>query len=110
MIVLRESGARLVIVIFPHSIQVNRSHFDFFRGLTFAMDDRTLESTRPQDLMRELCRERGIPLLDLLPVLEERADEELYLEKDDHLNPAGNAVAAEHILAFLAELGPEPAE
>jgi hypothetical protein len=106
----RESGARLLVAIFPHSIQVNRSHFDFFRGMTFAMDDRTLDSTRPQDLMRELCDERGIPLLDLLPVLEDHSDEELYLDKDDHLNPAGNAVAAEEILAFLARSGPEPRE
>ncbi|HMB71778.1 MAG TPA: hypothetical protein VKU85_20875 [bacterium] len=108
--VCRANGAGLAIVIFPHSIQVNRSHFDFFRSMTFAMDDGTLDSTRPQDLMRELCTERGIPLLDLLPVLEEHSEEELYLEKDDHLNPAGNALAAEHILEFLGDFIPERAE
>jgi hypothetical protein len=76
----RARSARLAVVMFPHSIQVNRSHFDFFRRMTFAMDDRTLEGTRPQDLMRELCAERGIPLLDLLPALKAHAAEELYLE------------------------------
>ena len=99
--ICRRRSIPLLVVMFPHSIQVNETHFDFFRRLTFQMDERTLTSARPQELMRKFCAEREIPLLDLLPAFRERADEELYLEKDDHLNEEGNGLAVQSILAFV---------
>lgn len=97
----RELSARLVVVVLPHSIQVSGAQFDFFRRLTFRMDERTLTTSRPQELLRGFCERRGIALLDLLPEFRERAEEGLYLEKDDHFSRRGHEVAAEGILEFL---------
>ena len=65
------------------------------------MDERILESVRPQELMNELCEERGIPHLDLLPIFRERSAEDLYREKDSHLNTRGNRLSGDRILEFL---------
>jgi hypothetical protein len=51
--------------------------------------------------MQTLCEERGIPHLDLLPIFRERPEEELYLEKDPHLNADGNRLSGERIFEFL---------
>ena len=43
--------SQLVLVVFPRSIQINRSHFEFYEQLALNLDDRTLESTEPQELL-----------------------------------------------------------
>jgi hypothetical protein len=99
----REVGAQLVVAVFPRSIQVNRSLFEFHRGLGFELDERSLEEAKPQALLTDLCRELEVHCLDLLPVFRSRRDEELYLSRDDHLNETGNELVADLILSFLTE-------
>ena len=96
-----EIGARLMIVVFPRSIQINRSHFEFFEKLTLRLDDRTLQSDKPQRLLRDYCDRRGLPCLDLLPVLKGRSEEEFYRDKDDHLNDVGNRLASDRLMEFF---------
>ncbi len=74
-------------------------------------NETALERDRPQRLVREFCDSRGIPVLDLLPIL--RAVEplsngrrHLYHLADTHWNAHGNA-AAGHALAET--LRPMPA-
>jgi hypothetical protein len=93
--------SRLMIVIFPASIQVNDSHFEFYKKLTFNLDQRTLSSSRAQNLLLQFCAERSIPCLDMLPVFRARKQREFYREKDDHLNESGSQLARELILDFL---------
>jgi hypothetical protein len=93
--------SQLIVVIFPASIQVNDSHFGFYNKLTFNLDGQTLESTKPQRLLKEFCAARKITCLDLLPTFKARKDEEFYRDKDDHLNEKGNHVAGQLILDFL---------
>jgi lysophospholipase L1-like esterase len=101
-----ERGVRLLVVMFPRSVQIDDSHFDFFRRLKFEVDERTLVSTVPQTKMAELCAELDVPLLDLLPAFE--ADgRQLYLEKDDHLNLEGHHFAAERIVPWVMEHLPD---
>ncbi len=93
------NGTDLCVVVFPRSIQIDGSHFEFFGKLGFQLDPRTLESTEPQTRLAAVCEELGVPLLDLLPDFE--ADgRQLYLEKDDHLNRDGYHFAAERIVPF----------
>jgi hypothetical protein len=101
--VCREVGAQLVVVLFPRSIQVNRSLFDFHRDLGFELDERTLEESKPQALLMDLCRELEVKCLDLLPVFRSHRQDELYLPRDDHLNESGNDLAADLVLRFLIE-------
>jgi lysophospholipase L1-like esterase len=96
----REQGVELMLVMFPRSIQIDDSHFEFFERLKFDVDERTLSSRAPQDRMSELCAERGIPMLDLLPAFE-GAGANLYLPNDDHLNREGHHFAAERIVPWV---------
>ncbi|MEX0805497.1 MAG: hypothetical protein WD688_19585 [Candidatus Binatia bacterium] len=42
--------SQFIMVLFPASVQVNDSHFEFLQRLKFNMDKRTLESSAPQKL------------------------------------------------------------
>lgn len=100
----KEQGAQLALVVFPHSTQVNRFLFPYYEKIRMPIDERTLHSTAPQDLVRDYCAARGIPLLDLLPYFRAEKDRELYRQNDDHLNDDGNAYAAGLIAEFLRRL------
>ena len=99
-------GAQLVIVIFPRSVQVNRSHFEFYDDLALSLDERTLGPAKPQRLLLDFCTRKGLDCLDILPVFRARADEEFYLYRDSHLNDAGNRLSGELILKFFLERTP----
>ena len=101
--VCQDNGSQLLMVIFPRSIQVNRSHFAFYQRTGFNLDGRTLETSKPQALLKQLCEERNIPCLDILPVLRARRDEEFYRTRDDHLNERGNRLVEKLILNHLIE-------
>jgi hypothetical protein len=93
--------SQLLLVIFPASIQVNDSHFEFYKQLTLNLDRRSLESSKPQRLLLEFCADRYLACLDLLPAFKSREKEEFYRQKDDHLNEKGGELASELILDFL---------
>jgi lysophospholipase L1-like esterase len=91
---VREAGARFAVVVFP---------------LAYQMDAAT--APRAQAAWERYCRERGLACLDLLPALRVAAsragppadpewDHPLWIDVW-HPSPAGHAVAAEAIRAFL---------
>lgn len=92
-----ERGCVLRLVIFPNKIQVENTG-DLTSG--------GLDAHMPNRRILAYCGERGIPCLDLLPVLSseyERTGEPLFFRVDRHLNEAGTAIAAEAIGRFLRE-------
>lgn len=100
----RKGRADFLIVIFPSTLQVDRSHLPFFRKVNFKLDRRIFTSERPQALLNEFCREEGIPCLDLLPAFRaHRGGPALYTPNDEHLNPEGCAFSGKLILQFLRE-------
>ncbi|MEM6673250.1 MAG: hypothetical protein AAF726_10415 [Planctomycetota bacterium] len=99
-----ERGADLAMVVFPRSIQIDDSHFEFYRRLTFHLDERTIGSRVPQDRLAALCAKLDVPMLDLLPVFADREGEQLYLENDDHLNREGNRLSAREIGVFVGDV------
>ncbi len=64
--------------------------------------DPTLRS--PQEVLREFGRREAIPMLDLLPSFENRADE-AYLTNDLHWTAWGHRIAAERIVSFISNEG-----
>ena len=96
-------GAELLIVVFPRSIQIDDSHFAFFSDLGFELDEQTLASTRPQNLLEEYCQSRELSCLDLLPPFRARTGEDLYRINDDHLNELGNEAAAQGIAEWIRD-------
>ena len=97
----RRQGARLMMVILPSTLQVNSSHFEFYRKLAFHLDERTLTSDKPQALLGEFCRKKEISCLDILPAFRARREREFFRENDDHFNREGNELAAREVLRFL---------
>jgi hypothetical protein len=94
-------NAQLIMIVFPASVQVNQSHFQFLKRLGFNMDDRTLKSAKPQQLISEFCGERKIHCLDMLDSLRARKAEEFFRDKDDHFNQAGNQLVESLIVEFI---------
>jgi len=80
--------ARITVVAFPVSIQVEAEFLDDF----------------PQQKLGQICLELGIPYLDLLPALRPRAEQELFFDQC-HLTPAGAAATAQAIARFLVGQG-----
>ena len=68
-------------------------------------------SDRPGRMVVAACRERDIPVLDLLPSFRravKSSDEELYFALDHHWTPAGHRVAADLMIDFIRDhLPPE---
>jgi len=85
-------GAKLVVVMFPVSMQVYARFNNSFLDL-------------PQRNFAVYAEKNGISFLDLLPRLRERSREKLFADQC-HLNRRGNKAVAEIVYPFLAqELG-----
>lgn len=100
----RRRSAVLVVAVFPETTQVNDSSFDFYRRAGFTIDEKTLGSAELQAELRRWADDSGIVLIDLLPLFQQHADEDLYLQFDVHFNARGNALAAGEITKALAAI------
>jgi hypothetical protein len=84
----RERGVAFLVVVFPTVKEANRDHV----------------TDQPGRMVAAACRERGIPVLDLLPEFREAvksSEEELYFGMDHHWTPAGHRVAAGLMAEFV---------
>ena len=105
-------GAELVLVAAPAAVQV---YDDLWAELErrAAREKLPLSRDHPEERLRELCREAGIPFLALAPSFREAAphrdsrwpEEQLYYQGRFHWNDAGNVLAAASVHAFLEDLG-----
>lgn len=105
-------GTELVLVAAPAPVQV---YDDLWAELAerAARAEAPLGREHPDERLRELCRDAGIPFLALAPAFQAaaphrdstRPEERLYYEGRFHWNDAGNALAAARLHEFLAEAG-----
>jgi hypothetical protein len=105
-------GTELVLVAAPAPVQV---YDDLWAELAerAARAETPLGRGHPDERLRELCRDAGIPFLALAPAFQvaaphrdsTRPEERLYYEGRFHWNDAGNALAAARVHEFLAEAG-----
>jgi hypothetical protein len=87
-------GARLAVVALPTSAQV---YAERPRGRGF-------DTAYPQIYLQDFCRDRRIPYLDLLPLLQKQAaasNRRLYLNRDTHLNDFGHETVGRLIAAWF---------
>lgn len=99
----KRNKSKLVIVIFPSSVQINKMHDHFFRQLGFQVDEAIYEAENPQRFILEFCNENGIACLDLLPEFKKRSSENFFREYDIHFNQTGAALAASMVANFVAD-------
>jgi SGNH hydrolase-like domain, acetyltransferase AlgX len=90
-------GAELIVHVFPADVQVQESHYSFYRALGIQTDPSFLVSHRPQERLARFCAAAALRCYDLLPALRRANSRELYLDQDTHLNGDGNRVAFEQI-------------
>ena len=103
-------GTKLVLVAAPAAVQV---YDDLWAELErrAARAETPLGRDHPDERLRDLCREAGIPFLALAAAFQAaaphrdstRREEQLYYEGRFHWNDAGNALAAARVHEFLAE-------
>jgi hypothetical protein len=103
-------GTKLVLVAAPAAVQV---YDDLWAELEqrAARAEMPLRREHPDERLRDLCREAGVPFLALAASLRDaaphrdstRREERLYYEGRFHWNDAGNALAAAKVHEFLAE-------
>lgn len=99
----RRLGDRLAVTIIPDEFQVNDT---LYAGL-LSRTGPTFDCVRdlPQRRIGDFCANRGIPVLDFLPVLREaERGGRTYLPQDTHWNERGNRIAGERLGAFLIGL------
>ena len=59
------------------------------------------EIDKPYQLMLEFCQENNIDVLDLADIFVNHKLEQFIYERDTHLNPLGNEIAADAIYEHL---------
>jgi hypothetical protein len=96
--------ARVVPVIFPHTLQVSRMHADLYRTWRIHVPEALHETRTPQDLLIDFFARHGIETLDLLPAFR-AVSGPLFLQEDEHLSPDGNSLGVSEIARFLEEKG-----
>ncbi|WP_020534770.1 SGNH/GDSL hydrolase family protein [Lewinella cohaerens] len=87
--------AELKLVCIPSTVQVDESHHDFYRKITFNVEKKLTNAHTPQDNLAKWAAKSGIQYIDLLPTFKAHKNTaDLYFENDDHLSEKG------HIEAF----------
>jgi hypothetical protein len=85
---------KLVIVTIPYELQI----------VTDSLVTEYFDFNYPQEYIHEYCRLRGIPYLDLLPILREHvreSKEAIFVTNDYHLNNHGHRIIGLSIAEFL---------
>ena len=100
-VLVRASGARPVLVVFPSAPQVSEASHEPFRRMGFIVDPGLASRSVVQDMAKDLCRRDEVSCLDLLPVFRSRRDELLFREKDDHFSERGESLAFDAISRFI---------
>jgi lysophospholipase L1-like esterase len=94
----------LVILAIPNAHLVSPRWVDFLQQRGCEVNDRMTTSRIVNDWLADFCIQEGIPWIDPLTTFRQRqgVGEELYLQTDDHMTPAGYALLGEALADGLA--------
>jgi lysophospholipase L1-like esterase len=102
----RDRGVRLVVAIVPASLQVYPDLWEHFVDGAAPADASSLDRLAPNRRISAMCKELGIPVVDLLPALAgaARSNRHLYFPINGHWTADGHRVAAEALGHALTPL------
>jgi lysophospholipase L1-like esterase len=97
---VRGAGHQFTVVIVPSIIQVYPELWEQFRAGHAAPHTGTLDREMPNKVIRSWCRDRHVPVIDLLPEFAAagRTNAYLYYPYNRHWTPAGHALVADALL------------
>jgi hypothetical protein len=96
----------LAFLLIPDEFQVEDR---LWKDAVAGMDGKEMMRLKPQRRIKVWLDARGLPYLDLLPVLRdvpalEDGDRHLYHRRDTHLNARGNEAVGKALAPFIEEL------
>ena len=102
--------ARVVVVPIPSHSAIDSGYHDKFQA-RMGLAAGTWDPDQPVDLMLDAARAAGLDVLDVRPALESAAagGDDLYFQKDWHLNPLGNRALARALHEGLKDCPTLPA-
>lgn len=99
---VESQGGALAVALFPAEVQVDDALFQEVVRDVLEANESEYERDRPQRLLNEFLRHRGIPFVDLIDDFRSAGmTQRLYNEREGHWNLEGNQLAAERIAAFI---------
>jgi len=102
----RDMGARLAVAVVAGRDEVYPEWWAEVLETYPEMKARQWDVDAPRRRIAALCREKGIPVLELAPVMrEQRQAEPLHFHRDGHWTAAGHRVAADAMANFLVKEG-----
>lgn len=101
-VVRRDLQVPFGVVLFPHFHQMYPDGFSRFLARA-GLEGRQMDPFQPLKALKSGLEARGIPVLDLLPVLKASGVEPLTFPDDGHLNAPAHAVVAEAVARWLGE-------
>ena len=101
----RQLGAGFLFVRMPMRVQTELQSFERLVKM-YDLDPAQQDRVQPGGALVDACRERGIPVLDLLPLFETSGpDPNRHYYQEGHPNDLGNRLTADQIGSFLLENG-----
>jgi hypothetical protein len=98
-------GAHTAIVLMPARFQTDDADYRRLAQIAAQTGD-TLVRDAATDRFRQALAPIGVPMLDLLPVLQAQRDRsDLFFQQNIHLTPRGHRVVAEALFQFLETSG-----
>lgn len=92
---------RLLLIVIPAHYQVHEEIWNHYLRV-YDLRPENVDLLKPQRLLKQICEELNIPVLDLLPRFREVGTRtQLYFRIDGHWNPDGHRLAAEELHKFL---------
>lgn len=99
-------GAQLVVAVVSSREEVYPEWWEEARQTYPAMQGKPWDIDAPRQRISGICRNLGIPVLELAPVLRaQRGSEPLHFHRDGHWTSAGHRIAAEAMANFLVKDG-----
>lgn len=97
-----KKGIKLIIVIIPDELQINRSlQIDVQTKYFSDIDNDRWDFTRPNTMLSKELDQLGIDNIDLFKYFTAESSSQLYRPRDTHWNIAGNQLAADVIGKYL---------
>jgi hypothetical protein len=100
---VRGAGRRLTVVVVPSIVQVYPELWEQFRAAHAGPRAGSLDVEMPDKVIGSWCRERQVPVIDLLPEFAAagKTNAYLYYPYNRHWTPAGHALVAAAVLRGL---------